>query len=254
MFSMGCHSGLAVSDATVGAGAAAADDLPAAITARGAVYVASTGFGYGDQVSVGLQERLMTLFAAQLDGAVSLGDALRNAKQQYFWQPGPLRRLRREGAAEHDLVRLADVRRRHAASGSSVRRHRTVDTGPGSAGLCRRHLRPESSLHRASPAPSVGGSKPTPAPGRSCRRSPQAGRRSLVPSSTSPAAPATARCCRPRRGRHDGLHTDRSSPTSTPPSVGRRSTTPPASRKRSTPSPPSRLGWPASRLSSDTKV
>ena len=88
MFSMGCHSGLAVSDAVVGAGAASADDLPAAITARGAVYVASTGFGYGDQVSVGLQERLMTLFATQLDGAVSLGDALRNAKQQYFGSQG----------------------------------------------------------------------------------------------------------------------------------------------------------------------
>ena len=83
VFSMGCHSGLAVSDAVVGV-SAAADDLPAAITARGAVYVASTGFGYGDQVSVGLQERLMTLFATELDGAVSLGDALRNAKQEYF--------------------------------------------------------------------------------------------------------------------------------------------------------------------------
>jgi VCBS repeat-containing protein len=84
---MGCHSGLAVSDATVGGGASA-NDLAAALTARGAAYVASTGYGYGDQVSVGLQERLMTLFAGQLDGAVSLGDALRNAKQQYFGSQG----------------------------------------------------------------------------------------------------------------------------------------------------------------------
>ena len=87
VFSMGCHSGLAVSDAVVGA-SAASDDLPAAITARGAVYVASTGYGYGDQVSIGLQERLMTLFAGELDGAVSLGDALRNAKQEYFASQG----------------------------------------------------------------------------------------------------------------------------------------------------------------------
>ena len=87
ILSMGCHSGLAVSDATVGGGPAA-DDLAAALTARGAAYVASTGYGYGDQVSVGLQERLMTLFAGQLDGAVSLGDALRNAKQQYFGSQG----------------------------------------------------------------------------------------------------------------------------------------------------------------------
>ena len=83
VFSMGCHSGLAVSDATVGGGPRAAD-LPAALTARGAVYLAATGYGYGDQVSVGLQERLMTLFAGELDGAVSVGDALRNAKQSYF--------------------------------------------------------------------------------------------------------------------------------------------------------------------------
>ena len=46
--------------------------------------MAATGYGYGDQFSVGLQERLMTLFAGQLDGAVSVGDALRNAKQAYF--------------------------------------------------------------------------------------------------------------------------------------------------------------------------
>ncbi len=83
VFSMGCHSGLAVSDVTVGGGARAAD-VPAAIASRGAVYVAASGYGYGDQFSIGLQERLMTLFAGQLDGAVSVGDALRNAKQTYF--------------------------------------------------------------------------------------------------------------------------------------------------------------------------
>jgi hypothetical protein len=88
VLSMGCHSGLAVSDATVGVGAAASNDLASALTARGAAFVATTGYGYGDQVSVGLQERLMTLFAGQLDGAVSLGDALRNAKQQYFGSQG----------------------------------------------------------------------------------------------------------------------------------------------------------------------
>ncbi|MEY2417216.1 MAG: hypothetical protein QOH53_2550, partial [Ilumatobacteraceae bacterium] len=87
VLSMGCHSGLAVSDATVGGGSSA-NDLASALTARGAAFVATTGYGYGDQASVGLQERLMTLFAGQLDGAVSLGDALRNAKQQYFGSQG----------------------------------------------------------------------------------------------------------------------------------------------------------------------
>ncbi|MEO6570787.1 MAG: Ig-like domain-containing protein, partial [Ilumatobacteraceae bacterium] len=87
VFSMGCHSGLAVSDAVVGGGPIA-DDVPAALTGRGAVYLAATGFGYGDQISVGLQERLMTLFAGELDGSVSLGDAVRNAKQRYFASQG----------------------------------------------------------------------------------------------------------------------------------------------------------------------
>jgi hypothetical protein len=45
VFSMGCHTGLAISDATVGGGAASAD-LPATLTARGAAYVATTGYGY----------------------------------------------------------------------------------------------------------------------------------------------------------------------------------------------------------------
>ena len=61
---------------------------PPALTADGAVYVATTGYGYGDQVSVGLHERLLTLFAGELDGSVSLGDALRNAKQRYFASQG----------------------------------------------------------------------------------------------------------------------------------------------------------------------
>ena len=83
VFSMGCHSGLAVSDITVGGGDSA-DDVAAALTARGAVYLSTTGYGYGDQVSVGLHERLMVLFAGELDGSVSVGDAVRNAKQTYF--------------------------------------------------------------------------------------------------------------------------------------------------------------------------
>ena len=87
VFSMGCHSGLAVSDATVGGGASA-DDVVAALTARGAVYLSTTGYGYGDQVSVGLHERLMVLFAGELDGSVSVGDAVRNAKQTYFASQG----------------------------------------------------------------------------------------------------------------------------------------------------------------------
>ncbi len=176
VFSMGCHTGLAISDAVVGSGAAA-DDLAAAIAGDGAVYVAASGYGYGDEFSVGLQERLMTLFAGELDGAVSVGDALRNAKQAYFAGQGlygsydekalsstilyglpmfavgterPLRPVPEPGAS----IRSADSR--------DCSRATTTRTSPSSPAAIRTEA----------------GSRPTPDPARSCRRSPPAVRSS----------------------------------------------------------------------------
>ncbi len=213
---------------------------------RGAVYVATTGYGYGDQVSVGLQERLMTLFAGQLDGAVSLGDALRNAKQEYFASQGLYGAYDEKALSSTILYGLADVRCRHRAPGPSDATERDHCAGRRVPRVCRR--RPTTRLHlrRRSPATSVAGSRPTPAPGRSCRRSPPVARCSHGPSSTSPPTPATARCCPPTAPSSTAAQPTGPSPTSTPPSAGRRSTTPPASLRRSTRSPPSRPGWPAS--------
>ena len=86
VFSMGCHAGLSVPDA--GESTAVGIDNPASLAQRGAVFLAATGYGYGDQSTVGLHERLMTLFAGQLDGSVSIGQAEWLAKQQYFASEG----------------------------------------------------------------------------------------------------------------------------------------------------------------------
>ena len=81
LFSMGCHSGLSVDDISVGVQL----DWPQAVTgnAQSGLYAGNTGFGYGDDTSVALGERLVGLYAKALDGQVSVGRALMIAKQQY---------------------------------------------------------------------------------------------------------------------------------------------------------------------------
>ena len=164
---MGCHSGLAVSDATVGGGARAAD-LPAAITAGGAVYLAATGYGYGDQFSVGLQERLMTLFAGELDGAVSVGDALRNAKQSYFAGQGLY------GAYDEKALSSTILYGLPMFAVGDERPVRPVP--PNVTTAADRHaravvvaLRRGLRLRPPRPPTSVPGTRPTPAPARSSR-------------------------------------------------------------------------------------
>ena len=44
--------------------------------ASGTAFIATTGYGYGDDFTVGLHERLLSLVGHQLDGTVSLGTAL----------------------------------------------------------------------------------------------------------------------------------------------------------------------------------
>ncbi|MGZ4675363.1 MAG: Calx-beta domain-containing protein [Acidimicrobiia bacterium] len=80
LFSMGCHSG--IDDPAL------ADTFPAMLNGVGATYLASTGFGYGDDTGVQLHDRLVNDFADQLDGSVSIGAALTRAKQQYFSSQG----------------------------------------------------------------------------------------------------------------------------------------------------------------------
>ncbi|MEX1104466.1 MAG: hypothetical protein WED87_09460, partial [Dehalococcoidia bacterium] len=63
IFSMGCHSGLNVSDLLAATGDARTQDWAQTFVSRGAVLIGNTGYGYGDTESVALSERLMALFA-----------------------------------------------------------------------------------------------------------------------------------------------------------------------------------------------
>ncbi len=90
IFSMGCHAGLNVPDEA----APGPEELGLEIDPRldfpqamyRSIYVASTGFGYGDDEGIGGTERLMGIFTEKLmqtDNA-SVGQALVNAKQSYL--------------------------------------------------------------------------------------------------------------------------------------------------------------------------
>ncbi len=79
LFSMGCHAGLNVPD-TLGASTAT---WAKTFADQGALWVANTGFGYGDTSTIALSARLMAGFAQRLDGSTSVGAALAFAKQRY---------------------------------------------------------------------------------------------------------------------------------------------------------------------------
>jgi hypothetical protein len=91
LFTVGCHSGLNVPDtiATV----AAADQKRLLDWAQGymrsktAVYVANTGFGYGETTTVDLSERLMDHFADNINSGGSIGEQWVRALHQYYAEP-----------------------------------------------------------------------------------------------------------------------------------------------------------------------
>ncbi len=84
LFTMGCHGGLHVPDELFGSADPRALDWAQAFARQGATYVANTGYGYGETEGVELSERLMALYAANLDGSVSAAEALLFAKQTYL--------------------------------------------------------------------------------------------------------------------------------------------------------------------------
>jgi hypothetical protein len=82
IFSVGCHSGFAAPDEQ--ALVERQLDFAQVLVGQGAVYVANTGFGYGDADAIGYSERLMMLFVRHLRTGVSVGAALHRAKLEYF--------------------------------------------------------------------------------------------------------------------------------------------------------------------------
>ena len=91
---MGCHAGLNVPDTLLGATptnfqrARLLDWTQSYAQARAAVYVANTGFGYGDTVANALSERLMSIFAAKLPDKGTIGERWLDSVHEYFGTAG----------------------------------------------------------------------------------------------------------------------------------------------------------------------
>jgi uncharacterized protein YjbI with pentapeptide repeats len=85
LFSMGCHSGLDVSDAEVSVSGVTTpvDDWAKTFADSGALWVGNTGYGYADTDTVAYSAKLMSGFAADLNGSLTIGEALSAAKQSY---------------------------------------------------------------------------------------------------------------------------------------------------------------------------
>ncbi|HET7046621.1 MAG TPA: PxKF domain-containing protein [Gaiellaceae bacterium] len=82
VITMGCHSGVSVSDALLGA--TLGTDWAQTYAAGGAIaYVGNTGFGLGETAGVAYSEELHALLAERLDGSMTVGQALVYAKQEY---------------------------------------------------------------------------------------------------------------------------------------------------------------------------
>ncbi len=89
LFTIGCHTGLNVADTFVATTTEAVrkGDWAQGVASRGGVLAANTGFGYGDSEAVAYSERLMADFAANLDGQMTVGQALMFAKQSSVHLP-----------------------------------------------------------------------------------------------------------------------------------------------------------------------
>ena len=83
VFSMGCHAGLNVPDAFLPPSARLDDWAQTFVEGGAAVFVANTGFGYGDTDVVAYSEDLSRRFAENLAQGLSAGEALTRAKQEF---------------------------------------------------------------------------------------------------------------------------------------------------------------------------
>ncbi len=89
LFTIGCHAGLNVADTFVAdpTEAVRKADFAQTIASRGGAYAANTGYGYGDTEAVAYSEKLMADFATNLNGSMTVGQALMFAKQSYVHLP-----------------------------------------------------------------------------------------------------------------------------------------------------------------------
>jgi len=83
-FTVGCHSGSNLPDISVTDPLTSTDDWAQTFGQTGAVYLAQNAYGLGDTEAIALTERLLALFARNLNGSMTIGQAHAFAKQQYF--------------------------------------------------------------------------------------------------------------------------------------------------------------------------
>ncbi|MEI7771337.1 MAG: choice-of-anchor Q domain-containing protein, partial [Chloroflexales bacterium] len=143
IFALGCHSGYNVSTPDAIPFFSPTPDWAAAFAARGATYIASTGFAYGDTDLVEYGERYLLNLTRELrtgSGPVAIGQALVAAKQAYLTQKPSL-----SGMDEKTLLQFAlyglpmlkvDMPGQHLAdpnATSLVASASPVAAGPGAA-------------------------------------------------------------------------------------------------------------------------
>ena len=89
IFVMGCHSGLNVPNNLSTDIDRRKDWVESYLASKTAVYIAQTGFGYGDTETNALTERLLTLFAQKLNsGATTIGEQWIEALHSYYLTAG----------------------------------------------------------------------------------------------------------------------------------------------------------------------
>ena len=84
VFTIGCHAGLPVSNVIVGETSPIRRDWAEAYADQRSAFLANTGYGLGSTDSVAWSEELMAQLASHLDGSLTIGEALAQAKADYF--------------------------------------------------------------------------------------------------------------------------------------------------------------------------
>ncbi len=126
VFSMGCHAGLNVV-ASQNFAPAKPKDWAQTLAEEGArAYVGNTGFGYGDTALVAYSEDLNARFAANLAAGATIGEALRQAKQDFKSELAIVSVYDEKAMGELTLYGMPMAR----LAGVSVQVASTASTGP----------------------------------------------------------------------------------------------------------------------------
>jgi CSLREA domain-containing protein len=128
VFSMGCHAGLSVADATVTAGATTLDWPQAYAQKSAGAYLGNTGYGYGDTLVVAYSEELNRLFAQRIAAGSTVGDALAGAKQAYYGELGVFGVYDEKSMAEFTLYGLPMWSVTGATGGAATATARTTQS------------------------------------------------------------------------------------------------------------------------------